>query len=87
MSNGARQHRRRKRTKVGHDVPKFSGRDEAVAVLIKDLEGFLDLLLAVRVLHFARHHGQEFREIDRAVAVGVHFVDLGLVRSRRERSE
>lgn len=40
-----------------------------------DLEGLLDLLLAVRVLHLTGHHGQELGEVDGTVAVGVDFVD------------
>merc|ERR1719198_207534 len=30
---------------VGHDVPQLGGRDEAVAVLVEDTEGLLELLL------------------------------------------
>lgn len=63
------------RTKVRHDMPQLSGGDVAVAILIEDLEGLLDLLLAVGVPHLPRHHGQEFREVDRAVAISVDLVD------------
>ncbi len=58
-------------TKVGHDVTKLGGRDEAISVLVKDLEGFKDLFFAVGVLHLAGHHGQEFREINGSAAIGV----------------
>mmetsp|Transcript_2178 Transcript_2178/g.7340 ORF Transcript_2178/g.7340 Transcript_2178/m.7340 type:complete len:210 (+) Transcript_2178:1150-1779(+) len=60
---------------VGHDVAELGGGDEAVAVLVEDLEGFEDFLLGVGVLHFPGHHRQELGEVDRAVAVGVDFVD------------
>jgi len=41
------------------------------------------LLLAVRVLHLARHHRQELGEVNRAVAVGVHLVNhVGQLRLR-----
>jgi hypothetical protein len=65
-------------------VTQFSGRNEAVAVLVEDLEGLLNLFLRVGVLHLARHHGQEFGKVNRAVAVGVDLLDhiLELVLSR-----
>lgn len=53
---------------VGHDVAQLSRRDETVAVLVEHTEGFADLLLAVCVLHLARHHGEELGEVYRAVA-------------------
>jgi len=56
-------------------MTELSGTDVPVPVLIKDLERLLDLLFAVRVAHLAGHHGEEFREIDGAVAVSVDFVD------------
>ena len=62
-------------TEVGHDVPQFGCADVTVSVLIKDLEGLLDLLLTIAVLHLSGHHGQELREIDSAVAIGVDLVD------------
>ena len=61
--------------KVGHDVTELGGGDEAVAVLVEDLEGLEDLLLGVSILHFAGHHGEELGEVDGAVAVGVDLVD------------
>merc|ERR1719181_1347302 len=60
---------------VGHDVAKLSRRDEAVAVLVEDAEGLLELLLGVRVLHLAGHQGAELREVNGAVAVGIDLVD------------
>ena len=53
---------------VGHDVPQLGGRDEPVAVLVEHAERLTDLLFRVRVLHLARHHRQELREVDRPVA-------------------
>jgi len=76
-------------TKVGEDVTELSSRDEAVAVLVKDLESLLDLLLRVSVLHLAGHHCQELWEINGAVAIRVDLVDhvlkvgLGGVLSQR----
>merc|ERR550537_1977948 len=51
---------------VRHHVAELSGGDEAVAVLVEHLERLLELLLGVRVLHLARHEGEELREVDRA---------------------
>jgi hypothetical protein len=45
-----------------HDVAELSGRDKTVVVAVKDLECLSDLLLGIRVLHLASHHGQEFCE-------------------------
>ena len=56
-------------------MPELSGGDVAVAVLVEDLERLLDLLLAVRVAHLARHHREELGEVDRAVPVRVDLVD------------
>lgn len=39
-----------------------------ISVLVKDSEGLPQLLLAVRVLHLARHHVQELFKVYRAVA-------------------
>jgi hypothetical protein len=64
-----------KLTQVCHDMPQLSRTDVPVAILIKDLESLLDLLLAIRVLHLPGHHGEELREIDRAVTIGVDLVD------------
>ena len=65
-------------------MPELGRTDVAVAVLVEDLERLLDLLLAVRVAHLARHHREELGEVDRAVSVGVDLVDhvlqLGLGR-------
>lgn len=61
---------------VGHDVAQLSRRYEPVAVLVEDTECFADFLLAIRVLHFAGHHRQEFGEIYRAVAWNSKRVDV-----------
>mmetsp|Transcript_54403 Transcript_54403/g.161653 ORF Transcript_54403/g.161653 Transcript_54403/m.161653 type:complete len:210 (+) Transcript_54403:166-795(+) len=75
---------------VGHDVAELSRRDEAVAVLVEDTEGLLELLLGVGVLHLARHERAELGEVNGAVAVGVDLVDhvlqLGLGRVLAERA-
>jgi hypothetical protein len=52
-------------------VAQFSRRDETISVLIEHSEGLANLLLAVRVLHFASHHREELGEIDRSIAVGI----------------
>ncbi len=46
---------------VNSKVPTHDNADSklTIAVLVKDLEGFPDLLLGVGILHFASHHGQE----------------------------
>ena len=64
-----------KRTDAGHDLPQLRSRDGAAPVLVKDLEGGLDLRLAVRVAHLAGHHRQELGKVDRAVPVHVDLVD------------
>ena len=48
--------------------PELGGADEAVAVLVEDAEGLAQLVLAVLVLHLARHHVEKLLEVDRAVA-------------------
>ena len=62
-------------SEIGHDVTEFSSADVAVAVLVEDLEGFLDLLLGIGILHLAGHHGQELGEINGSVAVSIDLVD------------
>ena len=47
--------------------PELGGADEAVAVLVEDAERLTQLVLAVLVLHLARHHVQELLEVDGAV--------------------
>lgn len=59
----------------GQHVSEFSSRNLAVTISVKQLERFSNFSLRVGVLHFSRHHGQEFGEIDGAVIVNVHFVD------------
>merc|ERR1719389_794181 len=61
--------------KVGHDVTKLSSGDETVAVLVEHLEGLLDLLLGVGVLHLTSHQVQELGEVDGAGAIGIDLVD------------
>lgn len=53
---------------VGHHVAQLGGRNEAVAVLVEYSERLSDLLFAVGVLHFARHHREELGEVDGAIA-------------------
>jgi len=60
---------------VGHDVTKFGGGDETIAVLVKDSECFSDFFLGVGGLHLSCHHGKEFWEVNGAVAISVNLVD------------
>ena len=60
---------------VGPQVTKLGRRDEAIAILVEDFEGLLDLLLAVGVLDFSAHHSEELWEVDRAVAVSIKLFD------------
>merc|ERR1712057_40607 len=60
---------------VGHDVTELSSGDEAVAVLVEDLEGLLDLLLGVGVLHLLSHEVEELGEVDGAGAIGIDLID------------
>ena len=60
---------------VRHDVAQLGRGDEAVTVLVEDLEGLLDLLSTVRVLHLSCHHREELGEVNRAVSVCVNLVD------------
>merc|ERR1712113_455546 len=48
---------------IRHHVAELGCADEAVAVAIKDLECFDQLLLCVRVLHLACHQRQELWKI------------------------
>ena len=70
-------------TEIGHNMPQLRGADVSVAIAVEDLEGLLDLLLAVRVAHLARHHREEFGEVNRAVPVRVDLVDHVLQLSLR----
>lgn len=40
-------------------MTKLSGRDETIAVLVKDFKGLLDLLFAVDVAELAGHEADE----------------------------
>ena len=62
-------------TEVGHDVPELSSTDVTVSVLVENLERFLDLLFAIGVPHFTRHHREELREIDRSITISIDLVD------------
>merc|ERR1719506_895979 len=60
---------------VGHDVTQLSSRDKPVAIAVKDLEGFNELLLRVCVLHLTCHERQELREVNGSVTISVDLVD------------
>ena len=62
--------------KVCHHVTQLSGRNETVAVLVEDTERFADFLLAVRVLHLARHHCQELWKVYGSIAISIYLVYL-----------
>lgn len=64
--------------------PELSGRDESVSILVKDLEGLLDLLFAVGVSDLSAHHGQELGKIDLAVSVSI---DLRAIMTKRDASD
>ena len=59
-------------TKVGHKVTQFGGRNEAVSILVEDLESLEDLLFAISVLHLASHHCEEFWEVNSSRTVGIN---------------
>ena len=73
-----------------NSISSLSLPDVTIAVLIEDPESFLNLLLGVRVLHLARHHGEKLGEIDCPVTVGINLVDhilkFGLRRVLSQRS-
>ena len=56
-------------------MPQFRCTDIPISVLVKHLERLLDLFLRIGITHFARHHGEELGEVNRAVAVCVDLVD------------
>lgn len=58
-------------TQVGHNVTKFGGGNETVAVLVEHLEGFQDFFFRISILHLARHHRQKLREINRSATIRV----------------
>jgi hypothetical protein len=62
-------------TETSHDMPQLCRRDKPVAVLVEHLERLLYFLLRIRVAHLARHHGEKFGKVDRAVAIRVDLVD------------
>jgi hypothetical protein len=45
-------------TEVGHDVPQLCSRDEAVAILVEQLERLENLVLGVCVLPYVEYQGQ-----------------------------
>ena len=64
-----------KLTKVRHNMSQFCGANIPVAILIEHLERLLNLFLTIRVTHLPRHHREELREIDRAIAICIDLVD------------
>jgi hypothetical protein len=52
---------------IGHDVAQLGRRDESVAVLVEDAKRLANLLLAICVFHFARHHRKELGKVYCAV--------------------
>ena len=46
-----------------------------IPLFIEYLERLLDLFLGIGVTHIPRHHAEELRETDRAVAICIDFVD------------
>lgn len=52
---------------IRHYVAQLGGRDETVAVLVEYSESLSNLLFAVGVLHFTRHHRKELGKINGAV--------------------
>jgi hypothetical protein len=60
---------------VGHDVSQFGCGNESVSVSIEDLEGLNELLFCVCIFHFSCHEGQEFREVDGSISIGIHLID------------
>ena len=57
-------------------MTQFSCADESIPVFIKHTEGLLDFLLAIRVLHLPSHHCEEFREVNRAITIGIDLVAM-----------
>uniref|UniRef100_A0A6V2M3V7 Uncharacterized protein n=1 Tax=Ditylum brightwellii TaxID=49249 RepID=A0A6V2M3V7_9STRA len=57
--------------KVGHDVTQFGSRDEAISVLVENLEGLKNFLLTVCVLHLASHHCQKLGEVNGSISIRV----------------
>ncbi|RNA30885.1 hypothetical protein BpHYR1_035773 [Brachionus plicatilis] len=47
---------------IGHDVTQLGGRNEAVAIFVKDAESLADLFLGVCVLHFSSHHVNKMQQ-------------------------
>jgi hypothetical protein len=62
-------------TEVRHDVPQFGGTDVPISILVENFERLLDFLFRISVPHLSSHHSEELWEIDRAISVGVDFVD------------
>ena len=56
-------------------MTKLSSGDETVAILVENLEGLLDLLLGIGVLHLASHQVKELWEIDGSGAISINLVD------------
>lgn len=62
-------------SKIGHNVSQFSSWDKSVSISIEDFEGFNEFFFWILFLHLSSHQGQEFREIDCTVTIGVDFID------------
>ena len=61
-------------TKIFHNMAKFSNKNEAILVLVKNLEGFLELLFRVGVFHFPCHKVEELREINCPIVVNINLI-------------
>ena len=59
---------------ISHNMTQFGSGDEAVSVLIEDLERLKNLFLAIGILHLTSHHRQEFREINSSTAISINLV-------------
>mmetsp|Transcript_104545 Transcript_104545/g.186024 ORF Transcript_104545/g.186024 Transcript_104545/m.186024 type:complete len:209 (-) Transcript_104545:1945-2571(-) len=62
-------------SQVAHNMANLGNADRAASISVKHFEGFYELLLRICILHLPSHEGQEFGEVKRAIAVGIHFVD------------
>uniref|UniRef100_A0A2P2LAT0 Calmodulin n=1 Tax=Rhizophora mucronata TaxID=61149 RepID=A0A2P2LAT0_RHIMU len=61
--------------KICHDMTELSSGDEAILVLVKNPESFLELLLRISVLHLAGHQIKKLWKVDGSIPICIDLID------------
>eukprot|EP01018_Ginkgo_biloba_P018235 Gb_37019 [translate_table: standard] len=56
-------------------MSQLGSRDKAILVFIKNLEGLLQLLLRISILHLSCHQIQKLRKINCSVPISIHLIN------------